>query len=122
MVLKMNKSIISNALSSIIEAEDEHRAESFSMINVRPGEKVAAMLDILTHLSKKTPSALIADALSTELAHYAYSSISHADAVLDAVEQALATQGMVNPECALGLLKEAKYIEIRNSFMKHLNL
>ena len=114
----MNKSIISNALSSILEAEDEHRAESFSMINVRPGEKVAAMLDILTHLSKKTPSALIADALSRELANYACSSISHADAVLDAVEQALANQEVVNPECALGFLQEAKFLEIRNSLMK----
>ena len=114
----MNKNIFSQALSSIIETEDENREENFSMINVRPGEKVAAMLDILAHLSKKTPSALIADVFSIELESYACSSILHADAVLDAVEQVLTTQGMLNPESALGLLEKKDVLTIRNPFMK----
>lgn len=114
----MNRNIFSQALSSVIETEDEHRAESFSMINIRPGEKVAAMLDILTHLSKKTPSALIADVFSTELASYACSSILHADAVLDAVEQVLTTPGILNPESALGLLEKKDVLTIKSPFMK----
>jgi hypothetical protein len=117
----MNKSIFSQALSSILETEDDRRAESFTMINVRPGEKVAAMLDILAYLSKKTPSTLIAEALSTELKEYACSSISHADAILDAVE-VLATPGMVNSESALGLLKKEGSLTIRNPYMKDLQL
>ena len=118
----MNESIISNALSSIIEAEDEHRAENFSMINVRPGEKVAAMLDILTHLSNKTPSALIADALSRKLAEYAVSSADHVDAVLGAAEIVLVSQGGFSHESALGLLQKKKILEVRNPFMRKIAL
>ena len=118
----MNKSIIFNALSSILEDEDDKRAENFTMINVRPGEKVSAMLDILTFLSKKTPSTLIAEALSTQLAEYACSSVSHADAVLDAVEQVLAAQGTANPESAIGLLEKVGFLRIENPYMKNLQL
>ena len=114
----MNKSIISNALSSIIEAEDDKRAENFTMINVRPGEKVSAMLDILTFLTKKTPSTLISEAFSIQLAEYTCSSVSHADAVLDAVEQVLETQGIVNPESALGLIEKVGVLKINNPYMQ----
>ena len=86
------------------------------MVNVRPGEKVAVMLDILSKLSGKSPSALVADEISRRLADYAAASSANAEAILEAVEKAL-EQGNgygFQEESALDYLEKAKIIEIED--------
>ena len=98
----MSNGIFSQALSKMAEAESDKQSESFAIINIRPGPKISAMLDIACHISKKTPSALIADALSRKLAEYAVSSAGHVDAMLGAAEIALVSQGGFSPENTSG--------------------
>lgn len=82
-------------IEEIGETQAEIRAEDYTMVNVPPGEKVALMLDLISTLSGKTPSALIAEELSSRLAAYAKSSATHAGAILDAAEEALKQNQML---------------------------
>lgn len=118
----MNNGIFSQALSKMAEAESDKQSESFAIINIRPGPKISAMLDVACHINKKTPSALIADALSRKLAEYAASSADHVDAVLGAAEIVLVSQDEISPESALGLLQKKKLLEVRNPFMRKIVL
>ncbi len=85
----MSRGILSKMIEEIGESQAEIRAEDYTMVNVRPGEKVASMLDLVSGLSGKTPSAVIAEELSSRLAAYATSSATHARAILNAAEEAL---------------------------------
>ena len=80
----MSRGILSKVIEEIGETQAEIRAEDYTMVNVRPGEKVASMLDLVSALSGKTPSAVVAEELSSRLAAYAVSSATHAGAILDA--------------------------------------
>ena len=50
----MSRGILSKMIEEIGESQAEIRAEDYTMVNVRPGEKVASMLDLLSGLSGKT--------------------------------------------------------------------
>lgn len=112
-------------ISSIETSEEELQAEDYVMVNVRPGEKISAMLDVFSHLFKKTPSAIIngGNTFSEHLAKYAASNPLHGDAVLEAVEKALEKGGSLPEGCALNLL-ERKYgileLNVNSAFSKHL--
>jgi hypothetical protein len=80
----MTKGVLSTIIDGIGGGDAEQRAESYVMVNVRPGEKVAVMLDLLSKLSGKSPSALATDKISHFLAEYAASSIVNTEAVLNA--------------------------------------
>lgn len=114
----MNTGIISKAISNIVEAQFEKKSEGFTMVNVRPGEKVSAMLDVLAHLYQKSPSAVIADALSQRIATHAASSEMYADAILDAAGQVLLEREFIHEESALGILKEQGLIKVKYSLHK----
>lgn len=118
----MNSGIISKAISNIVEAQFDKKSEGFTMVNVRPGEKVSAMLDVLARLYQKSPSAVIADALSRKIATHAASSEMYADAILDAVGQVLLERGFLHEESALGILKEDGLIKVEYSWDKPLKL
>lgn len=108
----MSHGPISKLVSSLDQTVSEARAENYAMINVRPGEKVSAMLDVLSGVMGSTPSALLTDALSERLAEYAVSSEKNVDAVLSAVEKTLTDIGHVQDNCALGKLMADGVIEI----------
>lgn len=80
----MTKGVLSTIIDGIGGADAEQRAESYVMVNVRPGEKVAVMLDLLSKLESKSPSALVTDRISHFLAEYAASSTANTEAVLNA--------------------------------------
>jgi predicted transcriptional regulator len=117
----MNSGIISKAISNIVEAQSEKKSEGFTMVNVRPGEKVSAMLDVLAHLYQKSPSVVIADALSRKIAAHAASSEMYADAILDAAEQVVLENGILHKESALGILEEQGLINIRDRYSRTFN-
>ena len=114
----MSRGILSKMIEEIGETQAEIRAEEYTMVNARPGEKVASMLDLVAALSGKTPSAVVAEELSSRLAAYAASSATHAGAILDATEEALKQSQMLQSGCALDILQKAGVIELENGFQK----
>ena len=116
----MSRGILSKVIEEIGETQAEIRAEDYTMVNVRPGEKVASMLDLVSALAGKTPSAVVAEELSSRLAAYAVSSATHAGAILDAAEEALKQNQMLQPGCALDILQKADVIEVENGFEKQI--
>ena len=64
----MSRGILSKMIEEIGETQAEVRAEDYTMVNVRPGEKVASMLDLVSALSGKTPSAVVAEEIDKALA------------------------------------------------------
>ena len=118
----MTSGILSKLINEIGEAHAEARAESYAMVNVRPGEKVAVMLDILSKLSGKSPSALVADEISRRLADYAASSSANAEALLEAAENALEQSKSYGFQegSALDYLEKAKIIEVEDPIRSQL--
>lgn len=118
----MNTGIISKAIANIVEAQSEKKYEGFNMVNVRPGEKVSSMLDVISHLYQKSPSVVIADALSRKIAAHAASSQAYADAILDAAEQVVSEHGVLYKESALGILEEQGLLKVKNPYMRDFDL
>ena len=102
----MNNGILSKVVSEIHDTNAENRADKYVMVNVRPGEKVSAMLEVISHLSQKTPSAVIANKLSSQIAHYAISSLSFSEAILDAAEKAINEDRVIYLDTALDKLEK----------------
>ena len=118
----MTNGILSKLINEIGEENAEVRAESYTMVNVRPGDKVAAMLDILTKLSGKSASVLVADEIARRLATYAASSARNAEAILDAVEKASQQDDTFHYQdgSALDLLQKAGILEIDDPNMRRI--
>lgn len=108
----MSTGILSKAISNIIEDQSERNPEGFVMVNVRPGEKVSAMLDVIAHLYQKSPSVVIADALSQKIAAHAISSLTHTEAIIDAVGQVISENGNLHENSALGILEKKGLLTI----------
>lgn len=118
----MTNGILSKLINEIGEAQADARAESYSMVNVRPGDKVAAMLDLLSKLAGKSPSALITDEISRRLADYAASATINADAIMDAAEHALERENAYGFQegSALDYLQKAGILEIEEPIKKQM--
>lgn len=116
----MSRGIISKVIEEIGEAQSEALAAEYAMINVRPGEKVSAMLDLVADLSGKSASAVVAEVLSSRLAEYATSSIDHIDAIMDAAEETLKQDGRFQTGCALDNLEKAGVLKVENGCQKQL--
>ncbi|MGH7019452.1 MAG: hypothetical protein ACREEY_06220 [Brevundimonas sp.] len=111
----MSQGILSKLIKEIGEADDESRAENYAMVNVRPGDKVASMLEIVSKLSGRSPSSLVTDQISLRLARYAASSSENADVILDAAEEALEgdrSRGF-QAGSSLDMLERAGIIEVK---------
>lgn len=119
----MTGGILSKIIAEISDLNAEAKAENYAMVNVRPGEKVAVMLDIISQLSGKSPSALLTDKISKYLAHYAASSSSNATAVLDAVKSKIeeSNHHSFQENSALDYLEKAKIIEVVDPFKSELS-
>jgi len=114
----MSAGIFSKAIQSAVDAQSAKKYEDYVVVNVRPGEKVSAMLDVIAHLYGKSPTEFIAEALSRKLAEFAASSLSHGDAVLDAAETVMSNSGQPHRDSALGILMAKGLIETSNPFIR----
>jgi len=103
----MSDGILSRLVEDGKRSAEEARAESYVMVNVRPGEKVSALLDLLSRLSGKSPSALMAERLSEALADLAMSSAAHGPAILNAA----AKGASFHDGCAMAILEQRGVIE-----------
>lgn len=110
----MSIGILSNVIQAIGEAQIEARAEQHIMVNVRPGEKVSAMLDLVAELSGKSATGLVSEVLSFRLQAYAASALEYTGPIMDSAEQVLKQDGMFQPGCALDLLAKANVISVKN--------
>lgn len=112
----MTGGILSKLINEIGEAQAEARAENYTMVNVRPGDKVSCMLDIMSKLTGRSPSALVTDEISRRLAAYVASSSDNAEVILDAAEDALKQDDAYGFQVgsALDLLEKAGIVEVRD--------
>jgi len=120
----MTNGILSKLINEIGEAHAEARAEHYTMVNVRPGDKVASLLDILSKLSGKSPSALVTEEISRRLAAFVASSSNNAALILDAAEEALKQDGAYGFQVgsALDLLGKAGIIKVKDASMPDIRL
>lgn len=114
----MSGGIMSRVIEEAKRPSVEARTESYEMVNVRPGEKVSALLDLMSRLAGISPSAMMADRLSIALADYAASSAAHGPAILAAAAAALEDDGGFWDDCALGLLSKRGVIETKDLTME----
>ena len=114
----MTQGPIARLTRDLSEASAAKRAETYATINVRPGEKVSAMLELLAELRRAPVATLVTEALSARLADYAVSDPSQAKAILDAVEACLAQDRHPSPGSALGILHEKGSLKIEHPAIK----
>jgi hypothetical protein len=114
----MNDGIISKAISThIAEAhfEEAEKSSEYITVNVRPGEKISAMIDVFLRITKKSPSALFFEPLPRKIAQYAASSPLYADAILNSAEQIVSKHGfIIDEKSALGILEKKKILEVED--------
>lgn len=100
----MTSDPIASLLESATAKAETRRAETYEMINARPGAKVAAMIELLASLRGVPVSTMLTDALSERLAKHAAADRTYATAILDAAERYVAEHGAPSEESALGRL------------------
>lgn len=112
----MTRGIFSNMAEQIARETNEAKSKDYEMVNVRPGEKVSSMLTLLAHLTGKTPSVIIANALSEKIAIHAANSPEATDAIMEAAEMAIKECGWLGDGSALSLLAKEGIINISTPF------
>ena len=108
----MSRNPIARLRQDLEETVSTRRAETYDMINVRPGSKIAAMIELLAELRGVPVSSLLTDDLSERLAVYALSDRRHAPAILDAAEAFITEHGAPSPDSALGRLVAQGLLEV----------
>ncbi|WML92091.1 hypothetical protein RCF98_07040 [Thiothrix lacustris] len=110
----MTNGIISSLIKDIEENNNEIRAEQYAMVNVRPNEKILAMIEVMMKISGKNYSSLFTEIISLELADIAASNIEYAEPILNAAEQVFNKEDhyFLQQDCALSILKDEGYIKI----------
>lgn len=108
----MSNGIISQLIENIEHENDEILVEQFTMISVRPSEKVLAMLDVMAELSGKNYSSEISRIISSRLLDKVRSSIEYAEPIINAAEQIFnAGDDHFHDSSVLSDLSEMKYIK-----------
>jgi len=108
----MTENTFTRLRQSLAETASSRRAESYEMVNARPGAKIAAMIELLAELRSVPISSMLTDDISEQLATYAASDARHAPAVLNAVEAFMTEHGEPSPESALGRLISRGLLQI----------
>lgn len=116
----MKNGVFAEALHNLEQAAIEANTDDFVIINMRPGDKISAMLEVLAMIQKKSPTAIIADALSQHIANHAISSSMYADAIIKSANKAGTYS--IGRGTALSILKEKGLLEEINHFKLNLNL
>lgn len=114
----MKNSQLNNAIYNMLKDVEENKTDGYTIINVRPGGKINALLDIFCLVTKKTPSAFITEHLSDELAQLAKSSKDNAQAIAQAAQEF----PLPSKDSALGILNTDKIYTVKSGFFKDLDL
>lgn len=116
----MKNGVFAEALHNLEQAAIEANTDDFVIINLRPGDKISAMLEILAMIQNKSPAAIIAEALSEHIAHHAMSSPIYANAIIKSANEAGIYS--IRKGTALSILKENGLLEEINHFEFKLKL
>lgn len=91
------------------------RAETYDVVNLRPGAKVAAMMELLAELRGVPVSTMLTDALSDRLSKHAASDPAHAAAILNAAEGFVSEHGVPSEDSALGKLAASGLLTVETA-------
>lgn len=105
----MKNGVFAEALHNLEQAAIEVNTDDFVVINMRPGDKISAMLEILAMIQNKSPAAIIAEALSEHIAHHAMSSPIYANAIIKSANEAGICS--IRKGTALSILKDNGLLE-----------
>lgn len=100
----MSNNPITSLRQDLEHKASTRRIETYEMINIRPGSKITAMIELLADFRGVAVSSMLTDALSEKLAQHAASDLGHAPAILDAATAYIAMHGEPSEHSALGLL------------------
>ena len=105
----MNQNIFSDSIHAISEANfAKEDSDEYFVISVRPGEKITAIIDVMTEMNNnKLPLAKLTDLLSQELAVFAASRVEHANSV----EKVAQRYEFIDSRSALGILVKEGLLE-----------
>lgn len=79
-----NTEFLNSKIREIAANQEINESNDFSVINVRPGDKIAAMLDIFTILNGgKLPLLSLSDGISEQLANFLMSNKDHIKIITD---------------------------------------
>lgn len=110
----MSNGIFNDSLNAIIEANFANKEfKDFSIVSVRPGPKISAMIDVMTEMNQnKLPLAKLTDLISVELANFVQARKEHADCLHEAAESIqYASFQSPDENSALGILSKQKLIK-----------
>lgn len=100
----MSKNPIARLRQDLEDKASTRRAETYEMINIRPGSKIAAMIELLAELRGVPVSSMLTDDLSERLAQHAASDLGNASIVLDAATAYIREYGEPSQDSAFGRL------------------
>jgi hypothetical protein len=100
----MSKNPIARLRQELEETASMRRAETYDTINIRPGSKIAAMIELLAELRGVPVSSMLTDDLSERLAQHAASDHRHAQTILDAAVSFIGENGEPSSSSAFGHL------------------
>lgn len=109
----MSRNTISRLRQDIEEKASARRTETYETINIRPGAKITAMIELLAELRGVPLSSMLTDDLSEKLAQYAASDPRHAPIILDVAEAFLTKHGQPSHDSALGQLVAQGLLDIK---------
>lgn len=111
----MNRNPIARLRQEIEDRASAKGADTYDMMNVRPGSKISAMIELLAELRGVPVSTMLTDELSEKLAQHAASDLGHAPAILDAATAYIAMHGEPSEDSALGRLLDRGVLKIEPS-------
>ncbi len=112
----MTKKPITRLRDDLMEAASSRRADSYEMINIRPGSKIAAMIELLAELRGVPIASMLTDSLSDQLAAYAAADRGRLSVVLDVTADLLAEDEHPSEQCAVGRLKDQGILKIETEY------
>lgn len=116
----MKNGVFAEALHNLEQAAIEINTDDFVIVNMRPGDKISAMLEILAMIHKKSPTVIIAESLSQHIANHAMSSPIYADAISKSANRE--GRYRIGKGTALSILKENGLLEEIDRFESKLKL
>lgn len=112
----MTKKPITRLRDDLMEAASSRRADSYEMINIRPGSKIAAMIELLAELRGVPIASMLTDSLSDQLAAYAAADRGRLSVVLDVTADLLAEDEHPSEQCAIGRLMDQGVLKIETEY------
>jgi hypothetical protein len=108
----MSNGIILSVIKDIEKINNETHVEQYTIVNVRPSEKILVMIDIMMKISGKNYSSVISEIISSQLVNIAASDIEYAEPILNTAEQ-LFNEGdrCFQKDCAFDILCRKGYIK-----------